>query len=30
MTASVVRMLDMRSVDVEAKGGEYGGICKRR
>jgi len=27
MTASVVRMLEMRSIDVEAKEGEYGRTC---
>jgi ankyrin repeat protein len=27
MTSSVVRMLEMRSIDVEAKGGEYGATC---
>jgi len=27
MTASVVRMLEMRSIDVEAKGGDYGRTC---
>ena len=27
MTSSVVRMLEMRSIDVEAKGGEYGMTC---
>ena len=27
MTASVARMLEMRSIDVEAKGGEYGWTC---
>ena len=27
MTASVVRMLEMRSIDVEAKVGEYGETC---
>jgi ankyrin repeat protein len=27
MTSSVVRMLEMRSIDVEAKGGEYGRTC---
>jgi len=27
MTASVVRMLEMRSIDVEAKGGVYGATC---
>jgi hypothetical protein len=27
MTASVVRMLEMRSIDVEAKGGEHGSTC---
>ena len=27
MTSSVVRMLEMRSIDVEAKGGVYGETC---
>ena len=27
MTSSVVRMLEMRSIDVEAKEGEYGNTC---
>jgi len=27
MTSSVVRMLEMRSIDVEAKGGDFGSTC---